>query len=193
MTMESGGDFTELLHRAQAGDADALDGLIGRLYQDFRTIAARRMRRERRGHTLQPTALANEALIKILSDNTLANATDRTFFYKAASKAMNQVLFDHEKKRKAKKGPGRLRRHPLDSAFDYLAAVEHVPLMGVREALEDLARLSARGRLVVEMHFFLGISLADVAVSLGLSQRTVERDWAFARGWLYEKLKPGGD
>ena len=193
MTTSWGDGFDELLHRAQAGDTAARDELVGLIYRDIRALAARRMRRERSGHTLQPTALAHEALVKILADNTLANATSRTFLYQAAAKAMGQVLIDHERKRNAHKRVGRLRRNPLDAAFDHLATIEDVSLADLSEALDDLARLNKRARLVVDFRFFLGMTDADVAEAIGISQRTVERDWRFARGWLFERLKPGGD
>jgi RNA polymerase sigma factor (TIGR02999 family) len=193
MATSSGHGFDELLRRAQAGDTAARDELVGLIYRDIRVLAARRMRRERSGHTLQPTALAHETLVKILVDNTLANATSRTFLYQAAAKAMGQVLIDHERKRNAQKRLGRLRRNPLDAALDHLATIEDVSLTGLREALDDLARLKERARLVVDFRFFLGMTDADVAEALGISQKTVERDWRFDRGWLFERLKPGGD
>jgi RNA polymerase sigma factor (TIGR02999 family) len=186
-------DFAGLLRRAQLGDAAARDELVGLIYRDIRALAARRMRRERLGHTLQPTALADEALVKILADNTLANATSRTFLYQAAAKAMGQVLIDHERKRNAQKRLGRLRRTPLDAALEHLTVAENVSLADLHEALDDLGRLNERRRLVVEYKFFLGMTDANVAGELGISQKTVERDWRFARGWLFERLKPTGD
>jgi RNA polymerase sigma factor (TIGR02999 family) len=141
-------------------------------------------------HDFWPEPLAHEALAKILADRTLANATSRTFLYQAAAKAMGQVLIDHERKRNAHKRLGRLRRNPLDAALDHLATIEDVSLADLREALDDLARLNQRAGLVVEFRFFLGMTDADVAQAIGMSQKTVERDWRFARGWLFERLKP---
>jgi RNA polymerase sigma factor (TIGR02999 family) len=151
------------------------------------------MRQERPGHTLQTTALVHEALIKILADRTLANGTDRTFLLKAASKAMRQVLDDHQRHRDTLKGPGRRRRTPLDAVLDHLADVEKLPFLDLHEALQVLEGVDARAALVVEFHIFLGMSLPEVAETLGISQKTVERDWKFARGWLRARLKPEED
>lgn len=193
MTSTAGDDFAKLLRQAQAGDRTARDQLVASLYQDLRAIAHQRMRRERPGHTLQTTALVHEALIKILADQTLANGTDRTFFLKAASKAMRQVLLDHQRHRNALKGPGQRQRTLLDAVLDHLADVEKLPFLDLHEALEDLERMDARAALVVEFHIFLGMSQPEVAETLGISQKTVERDWKFARGWLHARLKPGED
>ncbi len=190
MSMESGGEVTELLRRFRAGDLDAESQLVSLLYQDLRAIAARRMRRERPDHTWQPTALVNEALLRLRADGTLAAATDRTFLLKAASKAMHQLLVDHHRYRSAEKRGGRHRRIALDVALDQLAHVDEVPFIELRDELEQLARVDERACVVVHFRFFLGMSAADVASALGVSQKTVERDWNFARGWLLARLKP---
>jgi RNA polymerase sigma factor (TIGR02999 family) len=186
-------DFAELLRRAQAGDPNARERLVASLYKDLHAIAHRRMRRERPGHTLQTSDLVHEALKRILSDQTLRNAVDRTFLYRAASQAMERVLIDHHRRRSTSKGPGRLRRTPLDDVLDHLADVERIPFHDLHEALQVLEGVDARAVLVVRFHFFLGMSQPEVAETLGISQKTVERDWKFARGWLRTRLKPEGD
>jgi RNA polymerase sigma factor (TIGR02999 family) len=178
------------LDRIRAGDADAEGRLIVLLYKDLRELAARRMRRERPDHTWQPTALVHEALVRLRSDGTFENADDRGFLLLAASKAMNQLLVDHHRKHSAEKRGGRRRRHPLDAAIDRLARVDQVNPVDLRDELEALARLDGRAAMVVHLRFFLGMSPADVAESLGISQKTVERDWNFARAWLRDRLKP---
>ncbi|HEX8199378.1 MAG TPA: ECF-type sigma factor [Isosphaeraceae bacterium] len=189
MTAASGDGLAELLGRVRAGDADAEDQLVALLYQDLRAIAARRMRRERPDHTWQPTVLVNEALLRLRADGTLEAATDRTFLLKAASRAMHQLLIDHHRRRNAEKRGGRLRKHSLDIALDHLAADE-ISVIALRDELDRLARLDERAALVVHFRFFLGMSPADVAEALGVSQKTVERDWRFARAWLRDRLKP---
>ena len=189
MTAASGDGLAELLGRVRAGDADAEDQLVALLYQDLRAIAARRMRRERPDHTWQPTVLVNEALLRLRADGTLEAATDRTFLLKAASRAMHQLLIDHHRHRSAEKRGGRLRKHSLDIALDHLAADE-ISVIALRDELDRLARLDERAALVVHFRFFLGMSPADVAEALGVSQKTVERDWRFARAWLRDRLKP---
>ncbi len=183
-------DAARLLVRIRAGDGDAEGLLVALLYKDLRLLAARRMRRERPDHTWQPTALVHEALIRLRGDGTLENATDRAFLLMAASKAMNQLLVDHHRRHSATKRGGRRRKHPLDAAFDQLARVDHVSPVDLRDELEALGRLDRRAAMVVHLRFFLGMSPADVAESLGLSQKTVERDWSFARAWLRDRLKP---
>src|SRR5262245_55715295 len=123
----SGAELTDLLHRIRAGARDAEDQLVAFLYQDLRAIAVRRMRRERPDHTWQPTALVNEALLRLRADGTLATASDRTFLLKAASKAMRQLLIDHHRHRSAEKRGGRRGKHSLDVALDHLARVDGVP------------------------------------------------------------------
>lgn len=183
-------DFAALLRRAQGGDLAARDRIIALLYQDFRRIAAGRMRKERADHTLQPTALVHEALRKLSSDGTFSSATGRTFLYSAAAKAMEQVLIDHHRHRNARKGPGRLRRSPLDDVLDHLATVENIPVTDLNEALAALGRVDERASSVVRFKFFLSMTQPEVAEALGISQKTVERDWTFARAWLHERLKP---
>ena len=189
MTAASGDGLSDLLRRVRAGDGAAEDELVALLYQDLRAIAARRMRRERPDHTWQPTVLVNEALLRLRADGTFSTATNRTFLLKAASKAMHQLLIDHHRRRSAEKRGGRLRKHSLDIALDHLAADE-IPVIALRDELDRLARLDERAVLVVHFRFFLGMSPADVAEALGVSQKTVERDWRFARAWLRDRLKP---
>ena len=189
MTAASEDDLAALLDRVKAGDAAAEAERVALLYQDLRAIAAHRMRRERPDHTWQPTALVHEALLRLRADGTLAAATDRTFLLKAASRAMQQLLIDHHRRRTAEKRGGRLRKHSLDIALDHLAADE-IPVIALRDELDRLARLDERAALVVHFRFFLGMSPADVAEALGVSQKTVERDWRFARAWLRDRLKP---
>jgi RNA polymerase sigma factor (TIGR02999 family) len=180
----------DLLGRIRAGDGDAEGLLIASLYKDLRTLAARRMRRERPDHTWQPTALVNEALLRLRRDGTLEKATDRAFLLMAASKAMHQLLVDHHRRHTAEKRGGWRRKHPLDAAFDHLARNDHIDPVDLRDELEALGRLDQRAALVVYLRYFLGMSPADVAESLGISQKTVERDWNFARAWLRDRLKP---
>ncbi len=183
-------DAARLLDRMRAGEGEAEGLLIALLYKDLRALAARRMRRERPDHTWQPTELVNEALLRLRRDGTLENANDRAFLLMAASKAMNQLLVDHHRRHSAEKRGGRSRKHPLDAAIDRLARVDKVNPVDLRDELEAFGRLDRRACMVVHLRFFLGMSPADVAESLGISQKTVERDWSFARAWLRARLKP---
>jgi RNA polymerase sigma factor (TIGR02999 family) len=183
-------DAARLLGRMRAGDGEAEGLLIALLYKDLRALAARRMRRERPDHTWQATELVHEALLRLRGDGTLQKAGDRAFLLMAASKAMQQLLIDHHRRHSAGKRGGRRRKHPLDAAFDRLARVDRINPVDLRDELEALGRLDARACMVVHLRFFLGMSPADVAESLGITQRTVERDWNFARAWLRDRLEP---
>jgi RNA polymerase sigma factor (TIGR02999 family) len=189
MSTTSGDDLTDLLRRTRAGEADAEQRLVALLYQDLRAIAARRMSRERPEHSWQPTVLVNEAFMRLRADGVLAVAPDRTFLLKAASKAMHQLLVDHYRRRSSEKRGGRRQRHSLDIALDHLADAEGLPFIELHDELEQLERVDERAGMVVHFRFFLGMSLAEVAESLGISQKTVERDWKFARAWLRDRLK----
>jgi RNA polymerase sigma factor (TIGR02999 family) len=190
MATTCGDDLTGLLRRTQAGDSDAEQQIAALLYQDFRAIAARRMRRERPEHTWQPTLLAHEAFLRLRAEGALAAAPDRTFLLKAANKAMHQLLVDHHRRRSADKRGGRRQKYSLDVAIDHVADTDLLPFMELQDELEQLDRMDKRACLVVHFLFFLGMSRAEVADALSISQKTVERDWRFARGWLHERLKP---
>jgi RNA polymerase sigma factor (TIGR02999 family) len=191
MSTTSGDDLTGLLRRIQAGDADAEQQLVAHLYQDLRAIAAHRMRRERPEHTWQPTVLVHEAFMRLRADGTLAAAPDRTFLLKAASKAMQQLLVDHHRHRSSQKRGGRLQKHSLDIALDHLAHADELPFIELQNELKQLDRVDERAGMVVQFRFFLGMSLEEVGEALNISQKTVERDWKFARAWLRDRLKPG--
>lgn len=153
MTMASGEELTDLLCRIKAGDHAAENQLIAHLYQDLRAIAARRMRRERPDHTWQPSDLVNEALLRLRGDGTLTAATDKTFLLKAASRAMHQLLIDHHR-RSAEKHGGRRRKHPLDIALDHLTCVDELPVIELRDELDQLARIDERACMVIYFRFF---------------------------------------
>jgi RNA polymerase sigma factor (TIGR02999 family) len=185
-------DLIGLLRRTRAGDADAEPQLLELLYQDFRAIASRRMRRERPEHTWQPTLLVHEAFLRLRAEGALAAAPDRTSLLKAASRAMRQLLVDHHRRRSAEKRGGRRQRHSLDVARDHLANAGQIPLVELHDELEQFERMDKRACMVVHFRFFLGMSLAEVADALGISQKTVERDWRFARAWLRDRLMATG-
>jgi RNA polymerase sigma factor (TIGR02999 family) len=190
MTEVAPGDVTEMLRRVQAGDRAAENELVARLYRDLRTVAARRMRREPPDHTWQPTVLVDEALLRLRNDGTFTTAADGAFLLKAAARAMHQLLVDHHRIRTARKRGGRSRKHPLDVAFDHLATVAEISRVELHDELERLSQVDERACMVVHFRFYLGMSPADVAEALGISQKTVERDWRFARAWLRDRLKP---
>ena len=177
----------ELLAAARRGEVDARDRLIALLYDDLRRTAGRLMRSQRPDHTLQPTALVNEAVLKLLTGNTLQDAIDRQHLARAAVQAMRQVLVDHHRHRASRKGPGRWQRQSLESAR-VLTRNPGLQVEALDEALDRLAAVDARACLVSTFHVFLGLSLPAVGEALEISQATVERDWQYARAWLREQL-----
>jgi len=179
------GDVTALLAAARAGDGRALDRLLPVVYADLRAVAEREMRREARGHTLQPTALVHEAYLRL--GGAAGSAGDRTHFLAIAARAMRQVLVDHARRRDAAKRGGGVPPVTLTDGIgaDPLDADE---ILALDRALE---LLDPRQRQVVECRFFAGMEETEIAEALGLSERTVRRDWAKARAWLYRELYPG--
>jgi len=175
-------DATRLLVRASSGDASAIDELAPVVYDELRRIAALRLRREKPGHTLQPTALANEAYLRLV-DHAKLEWRDRAHFLALAARVMRQVLVDHARARDARKQGGGRERLTLHDAAQ-IAATPALDLL----ALEELAGLDARKGRVVEMRFFGGLEVREIAHSLGVSDAPVESDWCFSRAWLKGRL-----
>ena len=188
MDQDARGEQTALLHAVRAGEPDARDRLVRAVYGEFRRMAGDLMRRERPGHTLQPSALVNEAILKLFEGDVLTNAPNRRYLYAAAAQAMRQALVDHARKRDAAKRDGGRKRVPLDAV---LACFEEkrLDILALDEALDRLIAMSERQGLVITLRFFAGLSVPEVADSLGVSVATVESDWRAARAWLNGQLK----
>ena len=180
------GDITLLLARARSNDAAASEELFQLLYGELRALAGAAMERDRAGHTLQPTALVHEAWIKLASPGALA-VNDREHFLALAAKAMRQVLVDHARgKQRDKRGGGRepVTLHSAEAP----AGLADVDVLALEEALERLAQYSAQKARIVELRFFGGLSIDEIAHVVGLSSSSVDREWSFARAWLAEAL-----
>lgn len=180
-------DVTRILARIRAGDADADKELLPLVYDELRGIARGQLSRERRNHTLQATALLHEAWLK-LGDVGRAGPKDRAHFLAIAARSMRQVLVDHARAKKADKRGGRFDRVTLDIALDQLQQ-EELDLVALDEALSALAAQDARKARVVELRFFGGLSMPEIAEVTGLSLRAVEGDWYLARAWLRKALE----
>lgn len=185
--MATAGDITDLLKRAAAGDATAEERLLQALYVELRRIAAAYLRRERAGHSLQPTELVNEAYVRIMRPATPPQWQDRSHFFAIASTAMRRVLVDHARRRTSTKRQGGIK---VDHDVDAMPGVEHTPerILAIDAALTRLARIDGRQARIVELRFFSGLTEEEVAGVLGISTRTVKRDWAAAKTWLYANL-----
>ncbi len=179
---------TRWLEDARAGDDAARERLLEALYATLRDIASRHMRRERASHTLQPTALVHEAVMRLLGRETLA-FEGRDHFLRAASRAMRRVLVDHARARRAAKRDGGVRVTLHDDDGAAAGAAPDVDLLALDQALDRLAAVEARWAQVVELRFLLGLEVSEVADVLGVSTATVKRDWRFARAWLERELR----
>jgi RNA polymerase sigma-70 factor (ECF subfamily) len=191
MMPSQGPDITGLLKRIRSGDSAAENELLSQLYDELRRVAAQYLRRERPGHTLQPTALVNEVLVRLLKNGELRTAPDRRFLFTAIHKAMQRVLVEHARRRIATKRGGAYHRVALDDVLDHLNArwsVNDLELVAIYEALELLEVRSVRQREVVEFKVFGGMNNRQVADELGISEGTVERDFRLARAFLSRQL-----
>ena len=179
-------EVTRLLRDAGAGDRGAADRLLPLVYDELRGLAARTMRGERVDHTLQPTALVHEAYLKLV-DQRDANWNDRTHFVAVAATAFRRIVVDHARRRSSEKRGGGMRRAPT-SELRGLTVEAPDEVLAIDEALSRLADLDARKARVVELRFFGGLELDEVAHVLSISRATVKRDWAAARAWLQTEI-----
>jgi RNA polymerase sigma factor (TIGR02999 family) len=187
MSAEERGDLTAMLSEIRAGCPDAKDRLIQAIYGELLHSARVMMRRERRDHTLQASALVNEAVMRLLGGEALTEIPDRRRLYAVAVQAMRQVLVDHARRRNAGKREGRWDRVPLDEVLENFET-QGLDVIDLHQALERLAESYPRHARVVELRFFGGMSIPEVVETLGVSDTTVETDWRFARAWLRGKL-----
>lgn len=178
-----------LLRKAKAGDDGVREKLFTELQHELRDMAAALMRRERPDHTLQATALVNEACIRLLDSDAVENAADRRYLFGMANRAMRQILIDHGRKRGTAKRGGHYQRGSLDIVLENFQSSNGCQFEDLEAALEELEQDSPRQREVVELRFFTGLSLAEVAEVLQVSVGTVERDWRLARAKLYQRLR----
>ncbi len=178
-----------LLHRVRDGDGDARDELLAVVYRELRGLAQNYLRNERANHTLQPTALIHEAYLKLV-DQTAAVARDRSHFCATAARAMRQILVDHARRKHADKRGGDRAAVTLDEAMAHYEA-QGLDVIDLNDALEELSRLEERKARVVELRFFGGLTAAETAEVLGISEKTVEADWYMARAWLRRAMTRG--
>ena len=179
--------LTLILGRARDGDETARGELLALVYDELRHVASGLMRRERPDHTLSPTAVVHEAVIRLLGDAVFEKAADRSFLFASAARAMREVLIDHARRRATGRRGGSLRRVPLDAVADYFEG-QGLDLVAVHEALDRLAERDDRQAQVMTLRYFGGMTVPEVAAALGVSTVTVERDWRLARAWLVGQL-----
>ena len=179
-------EVTQLLANWSQGDPTALEKLIPLVYKELRHLAHRYMEGQRPNHTLQTTALVNEAYLR-LADQSKPNFTNRSHFFAVAAKAMRQILVDYAKAQQSqKRGAGASKVELNEAAL--ISPEQTSAILDVDEALEKLAVLDSRKAHVVELRYFGGLNQDEIAEVLKISTVTVRRDWVFARAWLYTEL-----
>jgi RNA polymerase sigma-70 factor (ECF subfamily) len=187
MSDSTNAGITDLLARARGGDRDASEAVARAVHGELRLLAASYLSRERADHTLQPTALVNEAYLRLLGQERVT-WKNRAHFFGIAANIMRRILVDHARRSHAARR-NRASSVPLDEALGVAArGVEDI--LGVHEALDRLAVLDPRQARIVELKFFAGLSLEEIAEVIEVSTATVSREWAMARVWLESALSP---
>jgi RNA polymerase sigma factor (TIGR02999 family) len=177
---------TALLDKVNRGDRAAMEELLGLVYSDLHELAERAFRVERRNHTLQPTALVNEAYLRLV-DYKRMRWQNRAHFFAVAARAMRQILVNYAKSSRAQKRGGGAFKVELDEAA-IVSPAQSKEIVDLHEALERLATLDSRKAQVVELKYFGGLNYDEMAEVLKISPVTVRRDWEFARAWLHTEL-----
>lgn len=182
-------DITLWLHEWSLGKENALEALMPVVYAELHRQATNYLRRERIGHTLQATALINEAFMKLV-DQREVNWQNRAHFFGIAAQAMRRILVDHARSRHRNKRGGNAEDLPLEAAeFATSPSGTSIDLIALDEALTRLAELDERQSRIVELRFFSGLNVEETAEALGVSQATVKNEWRTAKAWLFQELK----
>ncbi|HEX5438946.1 MAG TPA: sigma-70 family RNA polymerase sigma factor [Gemmatimonadaceae bacterium] len=185
----SAGTATRLLLAWNSGDRQALDAMLPLVYQELHRLAAGYLSRERPDHTLQPTALVHEAYLRLINQRQV-NWRNHAQFVGLAAGMMRRILVNHARDRAAAKRGGSRERVSL-SLVDAASGAPDVDLIALEDALDRLMALDARKARVVELRFFGGLGMEEIAEVLAISRATVEREWSFARAWLYDAIEGG--
>jgi len=182
-------DVTGLLLSWRQGDAGALDRLVPLVYDELRRVARRHLRRERPGHSLQATALVHEVYLRLVDVDRMT-LKSRTHFFAVAARLMRQILVDHARRKRAGKRGGGVTMMSLDEVSP-AAQTSNVDVLALDQALDELSSFDPQQCRVVELRFFAGLNIDEAAEALGISTATVEREWAMAKAWLYQRLSVG--
>lgn len=180
-------EVTQLLIEWSNGDKEALDQMMPLVYSELRRIAASYLRRERMDHTLQPTALVHEAYVKLI-DQQRANWQNRAQFFGVAAQIMRRILINHANERVAAKRGGGALKVSLSEAESQMEVTD-ASLLALDESLTRLAQIDARKSRIIELKFFGGLKIEEIAAVMQLSHATIEREWALARAWLHREMQ----
>lgn len=179
-------DITDLLDEWGRGERRALDDLLPMVYAELRRVAARQLRQERDGHSLQPTALVHEAYLRLV-DQRKADWRSRAHFFGVAAQVMRRILVDHARRRLAGKRGDGIRPVSIEEVME-TPGVNQIPILGLNDALVRLASLDASLAQIVELRAFGGLTIEEAAHVLNVSPSTVKRDWRTAKAWLTREL-----
>ena len=182
-------DLTTLLNQSASGDGLAMEELFPLVYKELKSLAANYLKNERANHTLQPTALVDEAYIRLINWENVS-WQNRNHFFSVAAKAMRNVLVDYAGRKNSEFRGGSFERVTLSDGIAF-TKMPDIDLVDLDEALNDLADLNERQCKIVELRFFGGLTIEETATILGISEMTVKRDWHFSKAWLYNKLNNG--
>ncbi len=181
-------DVTQLLQDWRNGNRDALNQLLPIVFEELHRLAISYMRRERAGHTLQATALVNEAYLRLM-DQTRANWQNRAQFFGVAAQLMRRILTDHARTQRAVKRGGGDEKLELNEAIEVSDGKIDPDIIALDDALNTLAQFDPRQSRIVELRYFGGLDIAEVAEVLEISPTTVKREWSSAKAWLFNQLK----
>ena len=186
-------EVTQLLIKLTDGNESALENLLPLIYDELRRLASSYLRRERKDHTLQPTALVHEAYLKLV-DQTQVQWQNRAHFFGVAAQIMRRLLVDHARRHTADKRGGEAEKLPLEEEILVVAGgaanqEKSVELLALDEALENLEKIDPRKSRIVELRYFSGLSVEETAEVIGVSPVTVKREWRMAKAWLYGAIK----
>lgn len=180
-------DVTKILDKIEAGDEKAADGLLPLVYYELRQLAAQRLSKEPPGQTIQATALVHDAFLRLVDVENQQQWTSRGHFFAAAAEAMRRILVERARgKRRLKRGGDRVRQE-FDEAEIVIPETKH-DVLALNEALEKFAREDRQKYELVKLRFFAGLTIAQAASAIGISESTADRHWAYARAWLYREI-----
>lgn len=183
-------DATRLLEGIERGVPNAAEDLLSLIYEELRKLAAARMANEAADHTLQPTALVHEAWLRLMGNNAGTQFANRAHFFASAAEAMRRILIERARRKNASKRGRGWERVDLDKV-EVASEVDDNTLLIVNEALDELAKEDATAAEIVKLRFFGGLTLEQAGETLGFTERTAKRYWAFARAWLFDEIRRG--
>jgi RNA polymerase sigma factor (TIGR02999 family) len=184
-------EVTRILSAIEQGDSHAAEQLLPVVYDELRKLAAQKLAHEKPGQTLEATALVHEAYVRLVDVEKAQHWNSRGHFFAAAAEAMRRILVENARRKQSRKQGGHLVRQDLE-AVDVAAPETPDELLALDEAIQKLASQDKAAADVVQLRFFAGLPLAEVAKLLGISQRTADRLWAYARAWLHQEIQASG-